>query len=61
MTEMNSDGHGMHPNNVNKTFTLCLKKLFLWKNCQVFMTHPLLYILDQDREIEYNQFKSKLN
>jgi len=40
MTEMNSDGHGMHSNSFNKMFTLCLKKLFNLKNHQVFMMHP---------------------
>ena len=59
MTEMNSDGHGMHPSSVNKTFMLCLKKSFHLQNRQIFMMHPLLYVLDQDREIEYNPFKPK--
>ena len=61
MTEMNSDGHGMYPNSVNNIFTLCLKELFHLKNRQVFMMHPLLNILDQDREIEYNPLKPKPN
>lgn len=61
MTEMNSDGHGLHSNKVNKIFTLCFKKLFHLKNRQVFMMHPSLYILDQGRETEYNPFKPKPN
>jgi hypothetical protein len=44
MINLNSQRHGMYiSNSINKIFPLCLVTLFHFKDCKVFLMHPVYW------------------